>query len=107
LIEIIELSLQGTRFATPQSALIFADLRSGFSDTRAMLEVIEEFQKLGLPTGPMPDGSPNLWVLSVNAQIKGVEAERTKNSKTQQLIPALKVSPAYFTFPQTNSGVVS
>jgi hypothetical protein len=107
LIEIIELSLQGSRFETPQAALIFADLRSGFSDTRAMLEVIEEYQKLGLPTGPMPDGSPNLWVLSVIAQIKGVEAERTKNSKTQQLIPALKVSPAYFTFPQKNSGVVS
>lgn len=107
IIDIIELSLRGTKYEVDKAALIFADLRSGFSDTRAMIETIEEMQKLGIPTGPMPDGSPNLWLLSINAQIKGVEAERTKNSKTQQLIPALKVSPAYFTFPQRNSGIPS
>lgn len=107
IIEIIEISLTGTRYDTPQSALIFAELRAGFSDNRAMIEVIEKLQQVGIPTGPMPDGSPNLWLQSIKAQIEGVEAERTKNSKTQQWIPALKVSPAYFTFPQRNSGIVS
>jgi hypothetical protein len=107
IIEIIEISLAGTRYDTPQSALIFADLRAGFSDNRAMIEVIEKLQQSGIPTGPMPDGSPNLWLISIKGMIEGVEAERTKNSKTQQLIPALKVSPAYFTFPQRNSGIVS
>ncbi len=107
IIEIIELSLTNTRFDTPQSALIFAPLRPGFSDTRAMIEVIEKFQEVGIPTGPMPDGSPNLWLQSIKLQIEGVEAERTKNSKTQQLIPSLKVSPTYFTFPQRNSGITS
>lgn len=107
IIEIVELALRGGRYDTPEVALLFADLRSGFSDTRAMLETIEQMQSYGIPTGPMPDGSPNLWLLSVKAQIEGTERERTKNSKTQQVIPPLTISPAGVTFPQKASGVVS
>jgi hypothetical protein len=107
IVEIVELALRGSRFDTPQVALLFAQYRSGFSDTRAMLETIEQMQTYGIPTGPMPDGSPNLWLLSVKAQIEGVERERTKNSKTQQVIPPLKISPIGVTFPERTSGVVS
>ena len=107
IVEIVELALRGSRFDTPQVALLFAQYRSGFSDTRAMLETIEQMQTYGIPTGLMPDGSPNLWLLSVKAQIEGVERERTKNSKTQQVIPPLKISPIGVTFPERTSGVVS
>lgn len=107
IIEIVELALRGGRFDTPEVALLFSDFRSGFSDTRAMLETIAQMQSYGIPTGPMPDGSPNLWLLSVKAQIEGTERERTQNSKTQQVIPPLKISPAGITFPQKASGVPS
>ncbi len=107
IIEIVELALRGGRFDTPEIALLFSDFRSGFSDTRAMLETIAQMQSYGIPTGNMPDGSPNLWLLSVKAQIEGTERERTQNSKTQQVIPPLKISPAGITFPQKASGVPS
>jgi hypothetical protein len=105
--QIVELALRGSRYDIPEVALLFADLRSGFSDNRAMIESIEEMQSLGIPTGPMPDGSPNLWLLSVKSTIVGVERERLKNAKNQQVIPPLTVSPVGLTFPQKVSGVPS
>jgi hypothetical protein len=105
--QIVELALRGSRYDIPEVALLFADLRSGFSDNRAMIESIEEMQSLGIPTGPMPDGSPNLWLLSVKATIVGVERERLKNAKNQQVLPPLTVSPVGLTFPQKVSGVPS
>ena len=103
----MELALRGSRYDIPEVALLFADLRSGFSDNRAMIESIEEMQSLGIPTGPMPDGSPNLWLLSIKSTIVGVERERLKNAKNQQVIPPLTVSPVGLTFPQKVSGVPS
>jgi len=107
IVEIVEIALRGSRFDIPQVALLFAQYRSGFSDTRAMLETIEQMQTYGIPTGSMPDGSPNLWLLSIKAQIEGTEKERTKNSKTQQVIPPLKISPIGITFPERSSGIPS
>ena len=107
IVDLIQLSLRGTRYDTPATALFFAKFRSGFSDTRAMLSVIEELQKKGIPTGPMPDGSPNLWVLSILAQITGVEAERTENGRNQGILPALKVLPIGITIPERFDSVPS
>lgn len=107
IVDLIQLSLRGTRYDTPATALFFAKFRAGFSDTRAMLSVIEELQKKGIPTGPMPDGSPNLWVLSILAQITGVEAERTENGRNQGILPALKVLPIGITIPERFDSVPS
>ena len=107
IVDLIQLSLRGTRYDTPATALFFAKFRAGFSDTRAMLSVIEELQKKGIPTGPMPDGSPNLWLLSIQAQITGVEAERTENGRNQGILPALKVLPIGITIPERFDSVPS
>ena len=107
IVDLIQLSLRGTRYDTPATALFFAKFRSGFSDTRAMLSVIKELQKKGIPTGPMPDGSPNLWVLSILAQITGVESERTENGRNQGILPALKVLPIGITIPERFDSVPS
>jgi hypothetical protein len=63
--------------------------------------VIEEFQKIGLPTGPMPDGSPNLMLQSIFSQIGGIETENT-NRKTQIFIKPLTITPAGITLPSGN-----
>jgi len=107
IVDLIQLSLRGTRYDTPATALYFTKFRSGFSDTRAMLGTIEEMQKLGIPTGPMPDGSPNLWMLSIQAQIKGVEGERTENGRNQGILPPLKVLPIGITMPERFDSVPS
>ena len=65
-----------------------------------------EMQKIGIPTGPMPDGSPNLTVLSVYSSIKGQSSEML-NSKIQVAIPPLTMTPAGFTVPAAGFGVSS
>ena len=52
----------------------------------------------------MPDGSPNLTVLSIYSSIKGMGAEMT-NSKIQVGIPPLTMTPAGFTIPSAGYGV--
>jgi hypothetical protein len=64
----------------------------GFSETRAFSNIVEEFQKIGLPTGAMPDGSPNLFILSRLAELKGKELEET-NRKKEIFVPNLSVIP--------------
>lgn len=63
----------------PTFALATAGLLPGSSPTRAMANVTENFQKLGLPTGDMPDGSPNLTLPAIFQQIKGRKDENLEN----------------------------
>ena len=63
----------------PTFALASAGLLPGSSPTRAQAKVTENLQKLGLPTGDMPDGSPNLSITSIFQQIKGVKDEELEN----------------------------
>jgi len=63
----------------PTFALAAAGLLPGFSPTRAMANITEKLQKLGLPTGDMPDGSPNLILPSILQQIKGNNDEKLSN----------------------------
>jgi hypothetical protein len=99
IINIIEFALRGTRIEIPPFLLPLSVFRTGFNDTRASLEVIKELQRAGIPTGPMPDGSPNLYLQSIVSQIKGTEAERTKNGKTVSLVPQQVITPIGLTIP--------
>ena len=78
----------------PAPLLAGAQLLQGVSPTRAFINVIAEYQKLGLPTGPMPDGSPNTELQSVFAIIKGLSQEHFENNKVQIFMKPLKVTPA-------------
>jgi hypothetical protein len=62
---------------------LFAALLPGFSPERATLNVIEELQKLGIPTGPGPDGSDNLMNQFVKSVISGMDSEESQNGKVQ------------------------
>ena len=105
IINIIEFALRGTRIEIPPFLLFLSTFRTGFNDTRAALEVIKELQRAGIPTGPMPDGSPNLYLQSIVSQIKGTESERTKNSKMVSMTPAQVITPSGFTVPRPMTGV--
>lgn len=85
--------------------LVFAcQLLDGFSETRAFIGAITELQKLGIPTGDMPDGSPNLTIMSMFSQIKGMSSELSENSKVQTAIPVLTVLPTFTTIPASSFG---
>ena len=63
----------------PTFALAAAGLLPGSSPTRAMTNVTEGLQKLGLPTGGGPDGSDNLMLPAIFQLIKGVKNEELTN----------------------------
>ena len=88
----------------PLPLLYASQLLDGYSESRAFLGTIEELQKLGIPTGPMPDGSPNLEVLSKFAQMKAMAKEDSENNKVQVAVGPLSITPAGLTVPATATG---
>jgi hypothetical protein len=72
-----------TKNSIPQGLLFLADLLPGYSPERATINTIETLQGLGIPTGTLPDGSPNLMLLYNLASNKGVDIERAENEKVE------------------------
>jgi len=67
----------------PISLLALTKLLPGFSPERAFINVIEGLQSIGIPTGTLPDGSPNLMLLYNLATHKGSDKEKSENGKLQ------------------------
>jgi hypothetical protein len=78
----------------PLPLLLATKLLDGYSESRAFIGAIEEMQKLGIPTGAMPDGSPNLDVLSKFAQMKAMAKEDAENNKLEIVVPPITMTPA-------------
>jgi hypothetical protein len=70
-----------SRASIPIPLLYLAEFLPGFSPERATINTIELLQGLGIPTGTLPDGSPNLMLLYNLVSNKGVDAERGQNEK--------------------------
>ena len=79
-------------FRIPSFLNLLSVLLPGYSSERATLNVIEQLQKLGLPTGPMPDGTPNQMNLSIKSLISGIDQEQTENGKVET---AVKLPPPF------------
>jgi hypothetical protein len=88
----------------PLPLLILSKFLDGYSETRAFIGMIDEFQSLGIPTGTLPDGSTNLDLLSRFGQMKAMASEEAENGRTDIPIPSLIVAPTLVTFPLTTSG---
>jgi hypothetical protein len=76
----------------PLPLLFASQALDGYSYTRAFLATIEEMQKLGIPTGNLPSGAPNKFVLAKLAQMKSMAMEEAENGKVQIAVPALAVA---------------
>jgi hypothetical protein len=98
------LTLITTGDSIPLPLLFASELLDGYSETRAFVGAIAEMQKSGMPTGAMPDGSPNLDVLSKFAQMKAMANEEAENGKVQVAIGPLAITPAGVTIPASWSG---
>ena len=57
----------------------------GTSPERATINTIQELQALGIPTGVLPDGSPNLMLLYNLALNKGLDKETAENGKIEAI----------------------
>lgn len=67
----------------PIPLLQFSALLPGYSPNKAFIKAIEKCQQLGIPTGPLPDGSPNIGLQSIYAQIVGADSEQKENGKLE------------------------
>lgn len=77
----------------PSFALASSALLGGFSPTRAMAEITERLEELGIPTGDLPSGEPNLALPAIFQQVKGTYQEQLANGKVEVWIPPLAVPP--------------
>jgi hypothetical protein len=70
----------------PIPLLYMAQFLPGFSPERATINTIELLQGLGIPTGTLPDGSPNLMLLFNLMANKGVDVENAENGKVMTVL---------------------
>jgi hypothetical protein len=103
ILQLLKIALTGWGGEIPLPLLAVSQFLDGYSETRAFIGAIEELQRLGIPTGDLPDGSPNLGILSILGQMKAMANENAENGKTQIFLPALAVAGG-FTLPSTGFG---
>lgn len=103
LLDLITSSL-GFGSEIPLPLLFASQLLDGYSESRAFVGAIEELQKIGIPTGALPDGSPNLDVLGKFGQMKAMAKEDGDNGKVQIALGPLTITPAGLTVPSSAYG---
>lgn len=75
-----------SRNEIPIPLLYLSQYLPGFSPERATINTIELLQGLGIPTGTLPDGSPNLMLLFNLMTNKGVDTEIAENGKIEAVL---------------------
>lgn len=88
----------------PLPLLFTAKLLEGASPTRSYINTIQRLEDLGIPTGPMPDGSPNEFLAAIAAVIEGMDKENAENGKSVVAVGPLTVTPLFTTVPQKAYG---
>jgi hypothetical protein len=104
MLSLITSGIPGFGGGIPLPLLFASQLLDGYSASRAFIGTIEEFQKIGVPTGSLPDGSPNLDLLSKFSQMKAMANEDDSNGKVEIAIGSLTTTPAGLTIPSKASG---
>lgn len=98
------LKIASRALGLPQFSLALAGGLPGMSKTRMLANVLQEMEKAGLPTGDLPDGSPNLMVQDKKSGIGGMLDEMQENGKVEVFIPPLAISPAGVTLSAKGVG---
>ena len=93
ILKLLNLGATALGVSMPSFALAASSILGGFSPTRAMTEVTERLQSLGIPTGDLPSGASNIALPAVFQQIKGTYQEQLSNGKVEVWVPQLAVPP--------------
>jgi len=81
----------------PFPLMVAAKFLPGTSPERATINAIEALQAFGVPTGTLPDGSPNLMLLYNLATNRAIDKEQSENGKIE----------AYGVVPPLTGGLVT
>jgi hypothetical protein len=71
----------------PLPLLALSSALPGYSPERATINATELLQSVGMPTGTLPDGSPNLMGLYTLLTNKAVDKEESENGKLETAVP--------------------
>jgi hypothetical protein len=89
------------RSKIPLVLAILSDFLPGESPERATINTIKYLQGLGVPTGTLPDGSPNLMLLYNLATHKGRSDEQAENGVSDSYVLTTKEGiPKVVTLPR-------
>ena len=89
------------RTKLPVVLAILSDFLPGESPQRATINTIKYLEELGIPTGAMPDGSPNLTLQMLFAAQKGDKDEQADNGVSDTfLVPDKQGNPRWVTMPR-------
>ena len=70
----------------PVPLLYLSQFLPGYSPERATINTIELLQGIGIPTGTLPDGSPNLMLLYDLMSKRGADTENAENGVVQVVL---------------------
>ena len=70
----------------PLPLLLLSEFLPGTSPERASINTIELLQSVGIPTGVLPDGSPNLMAIYNYMSHQGSDKEETENGKVEGVV---------------------
>ena len=73
----------------PLPLLLLSGNLPGYSPERATINAFELLQSVGIPTGTLPDGSPNLMGLYTKLTNQAVDKEESENGKVEVAIAGL------------------
>jgi hypothetical protein len=100
IIDIIN-GLPRKRSKIPVVLAILSDFLPGESPERATINGIKYMQELGIPTGPLPDGSPNISIQALLASQKGDKDEQAENGVSDSfIVPNKQGTPRIVTLPR-------
>ena len=71
---------------TPLPLLFLTQFLPGTSPERSTINTIELLQSVGIPTGTLPDGSPNLMGVYNLMTHKGADKEEAENGKVEAMV---------------------
>lgn len=79
-------SMPDIPFGVPPFLVSAAKLRPGTSALGTFERLISKLQSQGIPVGDMPDGSPNIFLLSQFSLIQSIDEEVTENAAVSSVI---------------------
>lgn len=91
LFQLLQIAARNLNVGLPPFVLSLSRLLPGMSETRVFANYVNELQKSGIPTGDLPDGSPNIGLMAVMSQVKGQFKEMHENGKTEVTIDPISV----------------